>query len=98
MSILECEKSFATSTVKTDTWVNYRKLMEGAEDMPSVWFSVVAERDIHISVSTTDTAETDSWELVLGGWGGIKSAIRQFRDDAIIVERDHSNDQFITVC
>ena len=82
----------------TSSVYNYTKTMQGATHFTSVWFSVQAAHDIHISLSATDPITTASWEIVLGGWGGTRSVIRRSHQGDNLVDILHTREQFLTVC
>jgi len=65
--------------------------------MLGVKFSVEATNDIHISLSPTNPITTSSWEIVLGGWGGLQSVIRRRLQGTNLVTIQHTRGQFLEV-
>jgi len=62
-----------------------------------VKFSVVAENDIHISLSNSNPVTSDSWEIVFGSWGGMRSYIRNSHQGQNLVTIYHTKEQFLEV-
>ena len=83
---------------RTGAQKGYKKLIEGAADMSSVWFSVLANADVHFSVSKSDPSPKDSWELALGAYSGTRSLIRKTQGGAIIAENKHSKIDYKMAC
>lgn len=44
-----------------------------------IMFSVEAKNDVNIAISKHNPYRDDSWSIILGGWGGTKSVIRESR-------------------
>lgn len=70
--------------------------MQGAPYFKSVWFTVEAAH-IYIMPSTADGKTTGNWEILFGGYKGLKSKIRQI-GGADGAEITHTKEQFLTVC
>ena len=89
-------------TQSFDTVADYNYMEAGpiaklAEMRRGVRFSVQAEHDIHISLSSSNPITTDSWEIVLGGWSGTQSVIRSSHQGTHLVTVHHTKDQFLEV-
>ena len=65
--------------------------------MRGVKFSVEAPNDIHISVSSSNPITPSSWEIVLGGSGGLQSVIRRSHQGTHVVIIQHTRKQFLEV-
>ena len=62
--------------------------------MDRIGFSVVANHDVHITLSSDDSFPSNSWEIVLGGWSGTRSAIRKTHQSDAVVAVGHTSAQF----
>ena len=91
----------STNTFKTVNHYDYMEqgpLITGrAEIERGVKFSVKAENDIHISLSGINPISENSWEIVLGGWGGLMSVIRSEHQGTHLAEVKHTKKQFLEV-
>ena len=80
--------------IETDKNYNYLKVIEGAENLRIVKFSVEATNDIHLSLSRADPLTPSNYEIVFGGWGGSKSVIRASHQGAELVSVRHTKAEF----
>ena len=80
--------------IHTDDGYHYQKVIQGEANLQKVNFAVEATNDITISLSRDDPQTKDSFEIVLGGWGGTGSAIRTELQGPNIVSFGHSKEAF----
>merc|ERR1712048_776725 len=88
-------KDFSTTTAY-DYDANGPILTSQRNIMERVKFNVAATNDIRVSLSKVEPIDAgDSWEIVLGGWGGLQSVIRNKHQGTHLAEVKHTVKDFL---
>ena len=91
--------------MSTDPNTDYQIVASGLENISTIWFSINAEKDIHIVLANPRLTyyyagrpiiPTNNVEIVFGGWGGTYSVIRtELKSNSHkLAEIEHTVSQF----
>lgn len=70
-----CNRNRSVDTPDSGEQTMYQQILDVSK-VNQVTFKVKACNDAHVALSTTTTTDSQTYEIVLGGWNNTKSVVR----------------------